>query len=62
MEASDLYMLMYDKKFLEAVRVLGLVVLLYLRYVDDITVILLPIKPGWQFSKTHNCIRYEATH
>ena len=49
-EASELYMLIFDKRFLELLRNLGLVQLLYLRYVDDITVSMPPIKPGWYFS------------
>ena len=61
-EASNIYMLLFDKRFLVLVKSLGLVVLLYLRYVDDISVVMPPIKPGWFYSREHNSLKFDPEH
>ena len=58
-EASDLYMLQgFDCKYLRRLGELGIKVLLYSRYVDDITMAVPAINPGWWYCKesktTHN--------
>ena len=55
-------MLLFDKRFLVLLKSLGLVVLLYLRYVDDISVVMPPIKPGWFYSREHNSLRFDPEH
>ena len=57
-EASYLYMLEFDRAYLVLLKDLGIAVLLYLRYVDDITTVLPPIKPGWYFDQTIKVIRF----
>ena len=61
-EASELYVLLFDKRFLVLARSLGLVVLLYLRYVDDISIVMPPIKPGWCYSREHNSLKFNPEH
>ena len=55
-------MLEFDRAFLILLKGLGIVVLLYLRYVDDITTVLPPIKPGWYYDPEAKCMKYEASH
>ena len=40
-EASEVYMLVFDKKFLAKLESLGIRVELYVSYVDDITIIII---------------------
>ena len=61
-EASEVYMLEFDRKFLILLRGLGVTILLYLRYVDDITAILPPIKPGWFFHQESKEMRFDPSH
>ena len=48
-EVACLYMLRWDRKFRRKLRRLGIEVILYRRYVDDITVILNRITRGWRY-------------
>ena len=48
-EGAELYMVVFDSKFLIMLKSLGLVILLYGCYVDDLTIVLPPKSPGWHF-------------
>ena len=49
-EASELYMLKFDRKFLKLLGDLDIVIYLYRCYVDDINVITPPINKEWSYS------------
>ena len=59
-EASEVYMLMFDKKYLARLQQLGIRVELYVRYVDDITIILMGIRPGWYWEDDQ--LKYDVHH
>ena len=61
-EASDLYMLEFDRVYLLLLKDLGIAILLYLKYVDDSTIALPLKKPGWYFDQANKVMKYEATH
>ena len=48
-ECSEVYMLEFDRGFLLLLNKLGLKVWVYVRYVDDITVVAPAIKHGWDY-------------
>ena len=50
-EGASIYMLLWDRDFLQKLKKLGIHVDLYKRYVDDTLVILRSIRKGWKFCK-----------
>ena len=59
-EVSEIYMLSFDRKFLEKLKKLGLEVLLYSRYVDDITVECPAIRKGWSYDPESDTLKYDG--
>ena len=61
-ESSEIYMLQFDSKFLSKLEALGFVVYRYKRYVDDICIILPPLKPGWYYCVDRGRMCYSLEH
>ena len=59
-EASEIYMLAFDRKFLVKLVKLGITLVLYERYVDDITVSGCSLKPGWSYSREKDAMVFKA--
>ena len=55
-------MVAFDDKFLKLAQTVGLVILLYDRYVDDLTVILPPISQGWYFCRQTKKLKFSQQH
>ena len=55
-------MLLWDREFLSKVKKLGLQVLLYKRYVDDVVCVLRSVEPGWYFCKKGNKLVFDREH
>jgi hypothetical protein len=60
-EASRVYMLGWDKDFIHKVKALGLSLLLYARYVDDITLVCRNIHQCWSYDPINNRMVYNNT-
>ena len=61
-EIASLVMLSWDKKFLAKCKKLGIKIELYKRYVDDILMLLIKIKPGWYFCSKANVMKLDLNH
>ena len=61
-EGASIYMTLWDKKFMNKLRKLGICLGLYKRYVDDIVVGLRAISPGWFFDLKSNKMQFDAKH
>ena len=61
-EISSIYMLLWDEKFRQTVRKLGLKLDLYARYVDDIVIICQSVTPGWYYDARSRVMKYDTTH
>ena len=48
-ELARLYMLLWDKKYLEKLKSLGIRVIMYKRYVDDVVIVTEKVKEGYRF-------------
>ena len=57
-EVSCLYMLRWDREFREKMKRMGLTIILYKRYVDDITILMNRIMPGWDYNQDLDCMEY----
>ena len=55
-------MVVFDGKFLLMLKTLGLVILLYDRYVDDLTIVLPPISSGWHYCQQSKRLRHDPNH
>ena len=58
-EVSRNVMTLWDKKFLEVIRIAGIKLDLYKRYVDDDLVICAPINPGWKFCSSKKVMKFD---
>ena len=59
-EVSRNVMSVWDSRFLEKTKVLGILIELYKRYVDDDLIICPPINPGWRYCVIDNTMKYSA--
>ena len=59
-EVSRNVMSVWDSRFLEKTKVLGILIELYKRYVDDDLIICPPINPGWRYCVKDNTMKYSA--
>ena len=60
-ETALLYMLTWDTKYLEKLKKLGVSLQLYRRYVDDIILLMNPIRNGWRYDRNRNLLTYSKT-
>ena len=58
-EASEIYMVSFDTRFLDRLSKLGININLYKRYVDDITIVLKAIGPGWHYCSLEDRIKFD---
>ena len=61
-EGSDIYMLAWEKAFLDKLLKLGWSVNFYKRYVDDIMMVALNLNKGWYYSKPQDKMLYNKDH
>ena len=61
-EGSEIYMIQFDSKFIKILGDLGIVILLYTRYVDDIFICCPPIREGWFYSEETKDLKYDPSH
>ena len=61
-EASDIYMLIWEKAFLDKLTRLGWLMLLYKRYVDDICTLTLALNKGWYYDRIQDKMMYDKDH
>ena len=60
--SSKIYMLTWDMDVLAKMSELGIVIVLYKRYVDDITVFMPGFYPGWYFDKERGVMAFDPKH
>ena len=55
-------MLTWDQDFLRKLILLGFIIKIYKRFVDDITVFLAGINPGWYYDKNNDKMAFDHTN
>ena len=58
---ARLILIWFDKKFLTLLSTLGIIVLIYVRYIDDINLSCKQIPKGWHFKKENNSLVFDKT-
>ena len=61
-DGCDVYMTLWDDKYLKKLAKLKIKIKLYKRYVDDITIVVGAINGGWFYCATNDCMRYDPNH
>ena len=59
-ENSEIHMLAFDRRFLARLEVLGIILLLFWRYVDDLTVVGPVINHGWVYNCEANRLKLKS--
>ena len=59
-EVSCLFMLRWDRRFKSKLKKLGIVTIIYRRYVDDITVVMSRIMPGWKYNAKSDKMEFHS--
>ena len=57
-EEARLYMLLWDNKLVGKCKDLGILMDLYKRYVDDMTIVMRAIGKGWSYNKKKKILEY----
>ena len=60
-EIACLYMIRWDRKFRRRLRRLGIDIIIYRRYVDDITIVMNRITPGWYYDVKNAKMMFDVT-
>ena len=58
MEAADIYMVLWDEKFLDKLRKLGIRWEDYKKYVNDIETTMMAIEFGWEYDESRDRMVY----